>query len=76
MSDEKTYHLERIVDLLQVPSDRREQCVKELLLCLEFGEFAEAQWQGPFEWTDDGDASCSITDEDGNAQLTLEVRSV
>lgn len=74
MAEPKTYQIERIADLLQVPADRREQCVKELLLALLLSEFAEAELLGPLTWADDGDMSCSLDDPSGNAQLSLEVR--
>lgn len=73
MADPKTYRIDRIADLLQVPAERRAQCVKELLYSLALADFADAELQGPLEWTDDGDMSFSLTDEDGKAQLTLEV---
>ena len=60
-----TYKLNRIVDLLQVPSERRAQCVKELLLGLEFAEFCDGDLSGPLEWTDDGDSSCTLFDQTG-----------
>lgn len=74
MPEPKTYRIERIADLLHVPVERREQCVKELLYVLALADLADAELQGPFAWTDDGDMSCSLTDEAGEAQLTLEVR--
>lgn len=74
MAEPKTYRIERIADLLQVPIERRDQCMKELLYALALAELAGAELQGPLEWTDDGDCSCSLTDEDGEAHLTLEVR--
>lgn len=73
MTEPKTYHIERIVDLLEVPIERREQCVKELLMGLALAEFADAQLFGPMTWTDDGDMSCSLDDADGNEILKLEV---
>jgi hypothetical protein len=73
MAETKTYRLERLADLLSVPSDRREQCVRELLLALELAEFADAKLTGPMTWTDDGDMSCSLDDKDGNELLSLEV---
>lgn len=73
MAEPKTYRLERLADLLSVPSERREQCVKELLLALELAEFADAKLIGPMTWTDDGDMSCSLDDPDGNELLSLEV---
>lgn len=71
----ETYQLERIVDLLQVPVERREQCVKEMLLGLALAELADAPLAGPMTWTDDGDLSCSLMEGDGDAILSLEVKS-
>ena len=76
MSDGTTYTLERIVDLLQVPAERREQCIKELLLGLALAELADAQLTGPVTWTDDGDSSCALTAGNGEPFLSLEVRHV
>lgn len=69
----KTYTLDRISDLMAVPSDRREQCFKELLIGLEFAEFAEAKPFGPWSWTDDGDMSVRISGPAGEPHLTLKV---
>ena len=70
-----TYTLERIVDLLQVPAERREQCVKEMLLGLALAELADAPLAGPITWADDGDSSCALTDSNGDAILSMEVQS-
>ena len=70
-----TYTIERIVDLLQVPAERREQCVKEMLLGLALAELADAPLAGPITWTDDGDSSCALTDSNGDAILSMEVQS-
>ena len=71
----QTYQLERIVDLLQVPAERREQCVKEMLLGLALAELADAPLAGPMTWTDDGDSSCTLMESNGEAILSLEVKS-
>jgi hypothetical protein len=68
-----TYTVDRIVDLLAVPSEHRARCVKELLIGLEFSELAGAEIQGPLTWTDDGDMSCSLYGPDGKPQLSLKV---
>ena len=73
MDAPKTYHIERIADILQIPCDRREQCLRELLYALQLADFADAKLLGPMTWTDDGDMSCSLTDDKGEAQLTLEI---
>lgn len=72
MSD-KTYTIRSITDLLMVPSERRAECVKQLLLGMELAELAGAEMTGEFIWTDDGDASCSLIDGEGDAYLKLEV---
>ena len=74
MPEPKTYRLDRIVDLLQVPVGRREQCLKELLLAVDMLELAEAKALGPFSWTDDGDMSCTLKDPNSEDELKLEVR--
>lgn len=68
-----TYVIERIVDLLSVPTERRARCVKELLIGLEFSELAGAEIQGPLTWTDDGDMSCALYGPDGMPTLSLKV---
>ncbi len=72
MAEPKTYRLERIVDILQVPADRRPDCMKELLYGLSLAELTGAQLLGPMHWTDDGDLSSTLKDPDG-AELKLEV---
>lgn len=75
MAEQKTYRIERIADLLQVPSDRRKQCAKELLIVLEMSELAGVEdAMGAIEWTDDGDMSCAMADADGVNFLKLEVK--
>lgn len=68
-----TYTIERFVDLLAVPAERRALCVKELLIGLEFSELAGAELQGALTWTDDGDMSCTLFAADGKPQLSLKV---
>jgi len=75
MIEPKKYHLERIADLLSVPVERREQCVKEILIGLAFSELSGAEIAGIFEWTDDGDMSSSLIDKHGDTMLKLEVRA-
>jgi hypothetical protein len=71
---ETTYHLDRIADLLGIPSDRREECVRDLLVLLELAEFADGRSVGPFEWTDDGKKEFALSDPaDKAAWLTLKV---
>lgn len=54
----KTYKLKTILDLLKVPSEKREECVRQLLYALLVREMAMGDvvvQQADFEWTDDGD---------------------
>jgi hypothetical protein len=68
-----TYTVDRIVDLLMVPANKRRQCIKELLYAVELMDFAEATASGPLTWTDDGDVSCTLYGPDGKAQLSLRI---
>lgn len=73
----ETYTIDRITDLLRVPLDRREQCVRELLQGLELHEFAWGEKAidveiGPMRWTDDGDMTVRMHDDSGPV-LSLEV---
>jgi hypothetical protein len=76
MAEPATYELVSISDLLLVPMDRRETCVRDLLLALaladlSLGDDGRAAAQ-TWTWADDGDPSCSIT-INGEAALTLNV---
>lgn len=56
---EKTYELATLHDLLKVPADRLEFCLRDLQLALAvhvlaFGEAAEGVKFGPMTWIDDG----------------------
>lgn len=73
-----TYEIDRIADLLKVPTERREACLRELQYALElhelaFGEEAVAVDIGPMRWTDDGNKTCTVHDSSGKPILTLEV---
>ena len=72
----RTYTLLFIADLLKVPMDRRETCLREITLGLEFADVADADLEGGFIWTDDGDPSCSLIDDKGVEWLKLEVTDV
>lgn len=69
----ETYTIDRIADLFKVPSERREECTRQLLIAMELVELAGAEIGGSFTWTDDGDPSCALTNEAGEALLKLEV---
>ena len=66
------YRLHTIADLLQVPADRRAECVKDLLTGLELCEFAGTPITA-MTWTDDGDSSCTIDDTSGKRVISLGV---
>lgn len=67
----KTYRLHTIADLLQVPAERRAECVKDLLTGLELCEFAGAKSLVAMTWTDDSDRSCTIDDTAGKRVVSL-----
>ena len=71
----KTYRLAAITDLLQVPFDRREQCVRDLLYALALMDLSELESDSlkHIDWTDDGDLSVDITNPDGTSILKLDV---
>jgi len=73
-----TYEIDRIADLLRVPIERREACLRQLEYALALHEFAFGERAaeveiGPMRWTDDGDKSCTLHDREGKPLLTLEV---
>lgn len=68
------YHLDRIEDLLRVPTHRRCDCISELLLALELLEFAVGTDANPgvdgsLVWKDDGIKTVDL--DLGNEKLTL-----
>ena len=70
----KDYRIKSIYDLLQVPADRRPQCLRELQHALDLMEFVGIPpTDVAFTWTDDGDVSVTIPDQGGKAFLTLHV---
>lgn len=73
-----SYRIEKISDLLQVPIDRREACVRDLLYGLAlhelaFGEDAQKAMISGVEWTDDDDNSATLYDPDGEVVLSLKI---
>lgn len=71
-----TYKLATIADLLKVPGERREDCVREILYLLALTELAgtqEVMAEGLL-WTDDGDKSVSINDTTGKPFLKLSIK--
>lgn len=71
-----TYELATIADLLKVPADRREKCLEELALSLEFIELTHGEHAAEalksIAWTDDG--GLNQTMDIGGEVLTLEVQ--
>ena len=73
-----SYSIKTISDLLRVPIDRREACVRDLLYALAlhelaFGENAVNVEMSKIEWTDDDDHSVSLFDPDGANVLSLKI---
>ena len=74
-----TYKLSAIADLLLVPADRREACVRNILYVLALHELtldaaAVGAMVGPIVWVDDGDLSASIRERGGDELLNLTVQ--
>lgn len=71
-----SYTITTIADLLLVPADRREACVKEILLSLLTAELAlgddAAKAFREMTWTDDGDRSQTLR-VNGQDMLHLKV---
>jgi hypothetical protein len=72
------YKLEKISDLLLVPIDRREACMRDVLYGLAlhelaFGEDAQKTMINGIEWTDDDDHSATLHDPDGGIILSLNI---
>lgn len=69
-TEAKTYRLYRISDLLQVPIDRREECVRELLYGLALLDLAAGDECNPelqsLVWTDDGESTIDLDLGAGN----------
>lgn len=70
----RTYSIDRIGDLLAVPADRREACMRDILLALDLLELAagdnQAEITAPIQWTDDDDPRINL--DLGYDTLTLE----
>lgn len=71
----RTYEIARITDLLQVPADKREACMRELLYALDLldlaGEDVRAGLQA-IRWTDDDETNVTL-EVNGEELLRLEV---
>mgnify|MGYP003404356549 FL=1 len=73
-----TYQLATLHDLLAVPVERREACMRDiqsglLMHELAYGEDAKDVTFGPLSWADDNDHSVQIVDADGTVALELSV---
>lgn len=78
MAEPLRYALTTIADLLQVPCDRREACMRDVLLSLDtaelaFGERASAALRWPMTWIDDGGSNVTMQ-AGGETLLTLEIQ--
>ena len=73
----KTYDLVKLEDLLQVPADRREACMREVLYALALHDLAigDGQSQGwrSVSWTDDDDMRIDLHFGGGEPMLTLQI---
>ena len=71
-----TYEIRTINDLLKVPADRRDACLKGIKLALVAAEFAVGSENASIEcvtWTDDDDQSVTAVDESGAELFSLKV---
>ena len=71
-----TYEIRTINDLLKVPADRRDACLKGIKLALVAAEFAVGSENASIEcvtWTDDDDQSVTAVDQDGVNLFALKV---
>ena len=72
--DKPTYRIDRITDLLQVPADRREQCLNDLLYALDCLEFSGLTSEdGVFTWIDDGLPGVEMLGKDGAVHMNFEM---
>ncbi|MDQ0022959.1 hypothetical protein J2X90_000745 [Variovorax paradoxus] len=74
----KQYNIRNFADLLRVPAERRDDCMRELqyglaLLELSFGDDAHKYGKKGFVWTDDGATRIEMMCADGTPFLTLAV---
>lgn len=75
-----TYEIWTLQDILNVPADRRGDCLRDIeyalaLLDLAAGDGQESKVYGPIRWTDDNSASVTmgLMDEDGKVVDTLKL---
>ena len=73
----KTYKLATLEDLLQVPADRREACMREVLYAMSLHDLViDADWQRDFysmTWTDDDEMRINMRFGESEQTLTLHV---
>jgi CO dehydrogenase/acetyl-CoA synthase delta subunit len=70
------YRIDRVADLLEVPAEKRHECIRQLEYALELHEFAygerAAEVQFVATWTDDGSKDVSL-ELNGEPLLTLAI---
>ena len=74
----KTYEIRTINDLLKVPSDKLNVCLREIHYSLElhklaFGDECETIGLEVIRWRDDGDRRVELQDDKGEEIVTLRV---
>jgi hypothetical protein len=72
------YRIETLNDLLKVPSDKLDECLRGIQYAIElhhlaFGVDGAGTPINSITWKDDGDMSVRVSDMDGNPVLALEV---
>lgn len=74
----KTYEIRTINDLLKVPSDKLDVCLREIQYSLElhklaFGEECETIGLEVIRWCDDGKRRVELQDDKGEEIVTLRI---
>ena len=72
----ETYKIETLNDFLKVPANRLDACFKDFKYALATHQvvLGSAFIFPGFVWTDDGNHSVSINDQDGDLVVKLEVQ--
>ena len=71
-----TYEIRTINDLLKVPADRLDECLKQIKLTLHAAALAIGSENASIEcvtWSDDDDQSVTAVDQDGAELFSLKV---
>ena len=71
-----TYEIRTINDLMKVPADRLDNCLKQIKLTLHAAALAIGSENSSIEcvtWTDDDDPSVTAVDESGAELFSLKV---